>query len=452
VSTSTTGPLSEARTVHSSVGQTSDTADRFCIIGAGPAGLSAAAAFKECAVPYDHLERHAACGGIWDMSNPGTPMYESAHFISSKTLSAFPGFPMPDDYPDYPRHDLILRYVRSFAEQHRLTDSIQFGSSVSRVIPGQDHAEVVVNGQSRIYRGVVCASGMNWEPLMPTIEGRFNGEVRHAATYTSRSEFAGKRVLIVGLGNSGADIASDAAQAAKEAWVSIRRGYYFIPKYIFGKPADVFGDEGPPLPHWLEQLGFELIQRLVVGDTRVLGMPKPDHRLLSTHPLTNDQLLHHLRHGDIHLRPDVLRFEGNEVVFKDGSRVAPDLVLLATGYRRRISYLDSSFLDGETPGAQLLTCFSRKYPSLFTLGLMEVSRAAYPHFGRLAALVAQVARARLQDPEVAASLIQWLNAKAFDLGAGRKMVTTERHLDYCDDKALEKATRKAFKKMGWPCP
>ena len=118
-------------------------------------------------------------------------------------------------------------------------------------------------------------------------------------------------------------LACDAARYAKKAYVSVRRGYHFIPKHIFGKPADVFAHDGPKLPKWLELALFTWLQRIVVGDTTALGMPKPDHRVLESHPLMNDQLLHHLRHGDVTLKPDIEAFAGKSVRFKDGSPRVP---------------------------------------------------------------------------------------------------------------------------------
>ncbi len=426
--------------------------DRFCIIGAGPSGLTMAAEFKRQGVPYDHFERHSAVGGIWDLENPGTPMYESAHFISSRKMSAFAGFPMPDDYPDYPRRDQILSYLQSFAEEHRLSDGIQFGTEVSRVAPEGEHARVFVDGEQRQYRGVVCASGVNWEPQQPEVPGHFSGTARHAATYRSPKEFDGKRVVIVGLGNSGADIACDAAHTARETTVSVRRGYHFIPKHIFGKPADEFAADGPQLPLWLEIPLFALIQKLLIGDVTKLGMPKPDHKILESHPLMNDQLVHHLRHGDVAIKPNIERFDGGRVVFADGSSVEADLVLFATGYTRRIAYLDPDAIDGSWAASNVLTCFNPRFPNLFTLGFAELNGALYPHLSRLARLIAHQAHALLHEPERAARFQSWLEGANFDLTGGRHLISSERHAHYCDDHALHRASHKAFKHMGWEEP
>jgi len=429
-----------------------DASDRFCIIGAGPAGLAMARALREVGVPYDHFERHQRVGGLWDIENPGSPMYESAHLISSRDMSAFAGFPMPPSYPDFPRHDRVLAYLRDFAKKHELEGAISFGRSVDAVVPAPGHATVVLGEEHRTYRGVICATGTNWEPLLPEWPGAASAEVRHVRDYRSPDELRGKRVLIVGLGNSGADIACDAARVAAAAYVSVRRGYHFVPKHIFGTPADVFAHRGPQLPRWLEAPVFSLLLRLLVGDTKKIGMPVPDHRVLESHPLMNDQLLSHLRHGDVRLVPDVERLDGTDVVLCGGERIGVDLILLATGYTRRIPYLDRAHLDGSWAAGQLLTAFSRKYDSLFTLGFAEINGPLFPHLSRLGALIAQVARAELHDGPTAERFFTWLRGASFDLAGGRRLIATRRHEHYTDEHALTHATRRAFRYMKWACP
>jgi cation diffusion facilitator CzcD-associated flavoprotein CzcO len=426
---------------------------RYCIIGAGPSGLAQARAFRARGIEFDVYERHTGVGGLWDLENPGSAMYESAHFISSRTLSGFFGFPMPASYPDYPRREQVLEYLRAFAEAYELLPHIHFGTAVERVIPHANGATVRVDGREVEYAGVVCATGVNWSPNVPVYPGEFSGTLRHSVSYRSPLEFAGKRVLIVGLGNSGADIACDAARYAAKAYVSVRRGYHFIPKHIFGKPADVFAHDGPKLPKWLELAVFTWLQRMVVGDTTSLGMPKPDHRVLESHPLMNDQLLHHLRHGDVTLKPDVEAFAGHSVRFKDGTEVEVDEVLTATGYRMTLPYLDASELEHEGKRvSHVLTVFSRKHPTLFTLGFVELNGALYPHVDRLAALVAEYTRARELDPAAAERFRQLVQAFQQDLSGGVRYVRSERHDFYCDDEVLRRATIRMFKRAGWKPP
>ena len=189
-------------------------------------------------------------------------MYESAHFISSRTQSAFDGFPMPEDYPDYPSRALILEYLRAFADQYDLRPSIQFGATVERVAFDDGAWKVTLaGGETRRYRGVIAAPGHNWEPVMPQYPGTFAGAAIHARDYKAPSLFDGKRVLVVGAGNSGCDIACDASTRAARTMISMRRGYYFLPKHIFGQPVDAFFRSGPHIPPRIAQPALTLLLR-----------------------------------------------------------------------------------------------------------------------------------------------------------------------------------------------
>jgi cation diffusion facilitator CzcD-associated flavoprotein CzcO len=343
-----------------------------------------------------------------------------------------------------------LAYLRAYAAHHDLESGIAFNSSVEHVVPEEGRARLTIGGQERSYRGVVCASGQNWEPIIPDIPGTFSGEMRHAVTYERSEEVRDKRVLIVGLGNSGADIACDAVRTAASTHVSIRRGYHFVPKYLLGKPADVFAHEGPQLPLWLEKRLFSFLLKILVGDTTRVGMPKPTHALLDSHPLLNDQLLHHLRHGDVALCSDIARLDGHVVHLVDGKELEVDVILLATGYSRRIPYLEPGYLDGTWAAGQFLTCFSRRFDSLFTLGFTELNGALYPHLSRQSSLIAEVARRQLVDPKAAADFFGWVRNASFDLTGGRSLIDSPRHAHYCDEHALVSATQKVAARLKTP--
>lgn len=199
-----------------------------------------ARALRERNLPYTHLERHEAVGGVRDIENPGSPMYDSAHFISSRTLSGFGGFPMPDSYADYPPHKDIHAYLRSFAEAYGLTERVEFGVEVKGLQKRPDGSWLVTrsDGGHSLHHNVVMCSGSQWYPNVPDLPGEFAGEVRHTVGYRSAEELKGKRVLVGGAGNSGCDIACDAARSADHAVISMRRGYWFIPQHVFGRPVD----------------------------------------------------------------------------------------------------------------------------------------------------------------------------------------------------------------------
>jgi cation diffusion facilitator CzcD-associated flavoprotein CzcO len=172
-------------------------------------------------------------------------MYESAHFISSKTLSGFPDFPMPDDYPDYPTRKQLCAYIQAFAKHFDLEKHIIFNTKIEKVEKYEDGWKLTTTqGESYFHQELICANGTLWQPNIAQYRGTFSGIIRHSNTFKKSTEFLNKRVLVVGGGNSGVDIACEAASFADEAYLSMRRGYYFIPKHVFGVPSDVFSHGG----------------------------------------------------------------------------------------------------------------------------------------------------------------------------------------------------------------
>jgi len=425
--------------------------DRVCVIGAGPAGLSVARALKRLAIPYDQFERHTDVGGIWDLDNPGTPMYESAHFISSRKLSGFFDHPMPGTLPDYPDNRQVLGYTRGFADAYGLRAAIRFGTAVRDTeTAGTGWTVTLRDGSRHDYRAVICATGVTWQPRMPTHPGTFHGEIRHSSTYRTATEFHGRRVLVVGLGNSGADIACDAAASAAAAFVSVRRGYHVIPKHIFGIPTDEFGARGPQVPIRLERPAFTALLRLLQGDLTRLGLPEPDHRLFESHPLLNSRLIHHLQHGDVAVRPDVARLEGDRVRFTDGSTDQVDLILYATGYDWAIPYAQRHFEWQDGRPELYLTAFSRRHRNLFGLGYLEINSSAYTVFDQISNLVAHYLRDQEHRPARAAAFDRLIATDHPRLNGGLTFVGSARHRTYVDARTYRRYLRQVCARIGWP--
>jgi Flavin-binding monooxygenase-like len=420
----------------------------YAVIGAGPGGLCAARWLSAVGIECEVLERNPDLGGIWDLRFPNSPMYESAHFISSKTLSGFHDFPMPAAYPDYPSHRQILAYLHAYADRHDLRRHIRFGCAADSAHPDGDGWVVeLAGGATRRYAGLVMATGQQSRPKPPEIPGTFEGESFHSSAYHSARQLDGKRVLVVGGGNSACDIAVDAGNAGSKAFLSLRRGYWFIPKHVFGVPADVFGSRGPQLPAWIEQPLLERLLKLLVGDLTRLGLPAPDHRLFETHPVLNSQVLLSLSHGDVLVKPDVKEFRGRRAVFADGSEEELDVVIFATGYRRGPSILpDSIHHDGDN-SALFLNVFHRTHPNLFVVGFFETDGGSFPVIDLQSELMAKLLRARTSDPAKAARFQRHLEGPRPDFSAGVRFLQVERMRNYVRARPYENYLKKRLAEL-----
>lgn len=427
---------------------------RHCIVGAGPAGLIAARALLAEGVPFDVFERHSDLGGLWDPDNPGTPIYDTAHFISSKWTSYFYGYPMPADYPDYPSAAQILDYIRGFAEAFGLRPHITFNTEVIRAEPeGEGWRVTLSGGEVRHYAGIIGCPGVTWHAAMPRLPGqeRFAGEIRHSVTYRNPDEFQGKRVLIVGAGNSGVDIACDAARSAEKAFLSVRRGYRFVPKHLFGIPTDVLMS-GKAIPPKGAAVSGDVNRMLDIlnGDLTRLGLPAPDHDALASHPIMNTQVLHHLAHGDLTAKGDVTGFEGDQVIFADGSREGVDLVLFCTGYDYRLPFLDPGLFEWKGGRPQLyLNILHRTQPGLYLLGFTEFADAAYRRFDDMAQVILADINAR--ETGVMRTELDRLKAEDRpDLRGGKAYVDSPRHANYVEAATFIHILAGFRRRFGWP--
>lgn len=418
------------------------------VVGAGPAGLAAAEALDRAGIDFEVLERHQGIGGIWDIDNPGSPMYESAHFISSKTLSGFDGYPFPGDYPDYPTRPQALDYLRAFARDRGLEERITLGAEV---VSGERSSHGwhvrLADGGDRTYSHLVAATGHQWEPRLPTYPGEFDGEQIHSRDYRSADLFRDRRVLIVGAGNSGCDIACDAAQSGIGAALSVRRGYWFFPKHLFGKPSDVFAHGGPTLPLRLEQMLLTGALKLLVGDLTNYGLPAPDHRVLESHPIMNTQVLHYIGQGDLVARADVAELRGDRVLFRDGVEEPFDLIVWATGYDVSMPFLDRDLFDwhGTRPDLYLHQ-FHRSMDDLSVMGLFEVDAGAYPILSLQGRLLVSAIEAQTSGGS-AAERWRTLRRTAPDLSGGTRHVSSPRHDISIQDAAYQRQVRELLAEL-----
>lgn len=349
------------------------TAKRYCIIGAGACGLPVVKTFKERGIPFDCFEREADIGGLWNDASPHR-VYETTHLNTSKRLSRYTDFPMPESYPQFLSRHQANEYICAYADNFDLRSAITFNTEVERVEEVDGRWEVTLSGESapRIYDGVVIANGHHWDPKSPDYPGHFDGQCLHSHEIKSRDQIKDKRILIAGAGNSGCDLAADGAHLAKKVFHSMRRGYYFLPRFVFGRPLDVIIDltQRWPLPRRLLRRIYSAGLYMIVGPHEKYGLPKPDHKLLECHPSSASAYLDHLAHGRITPKGDIKELKGDRVLFKDGSEEEVDLLIYATGFNVSFPFMDRRYLFDDKGRADLfLHIFHRQRDNLFLVGL-----------------------------------------------------------------------------------
>jgi dimethylaniline monooxygenase (N-oxide forming) len=357
---------------------------KVCIIGAGSSGLTACQVLGARGIPFDCFEKGSMIGGNWRYENDNgtSSAYRSLHINSARKLMSYKAFPMPEDYPDYPSHWQVAKYFDDFAERFGLKERITFNTEVISAAPVDGGWEVTVNGASgrrtETYRAVVVANGHHWQPRWPEppFPGaeEYEGDQMHVHHYREPDVLEGKRVLVLGIGNSAVDIAVESSRIAEKTFLSMRRGAYVLPKFLGGTPID---ESAPPamtrLPIFVQRFFFNRLLKLSVGEMTDYGLPKPDHKLLEAHPTVSSELLPRLGHGDITAKPNIDRFAGGRTVrFADGSEEEIDLVVYCTGYKIEFPFLDEQVFAARDNRMPLYKrAVSAENPGLYFIGFVQ---------------------------------------------------------------------------------
>jgi dimethylaniline monooxygenase (N-oxide forming) len=407
-----------------------------CIVGAGPAGLAAAKALVDRRIAFRWFEKGSMVGGLWriDNDNGAAVAYRTLHLNSSRQRTQFPSFPMPDDWPDYPSHELVARYFQDFADRFGLTERITFDAEVTAVEPlpgpGDPGANgwrvTAANGESVTCRAVLVANGHHSQPRLPALPGTFDSTAFHASAYRDPAVFTDRDVLIIGVGNSGMDISCDAAKLARRVLLATRHGVHVIPKYAFGRPVEHLS---PPmsayLPFPVERALYEAVMRLAVGRPEERGMPTPDHRLLEAHPTVSAELLDRVGHGDITMKPAPVALEGDKVRFADDSVEPVDVLVWATGYDIALPFLAPEVFD---PRGNRMPLYLRVVPpdrpGLFFLGFIQTIGANIALMEHQARWVGDLLGGACELPPVV-RMQDWIAADERAMAA--RYVRSERH-------------------------
>jgi dimethylaniline monooxygenase (N-oxide forming) len=361
---------------------------KVCIIGAGSSGIAAAKALHEANITFDCLEKGNRVGGNWvfDNINGMSSAYEGLYINTSRDRMQYSDYPMPKSYPDFPHHTQIARYFDNYVDHFGFRDTIQFETSATHISKLADSGgyRVVVDGpkgqEERIYSAVLVANGHHWDPLMPdpSFPGSFEGRQIHAHHYRSMNELRGKRVVVVGMGNSAMDIAVESSIVAERTFLAARRGVHVIPKYMYGRPLDQFFTSAR-IPWRARQKIAETLHRLAVGSMERYGLPKPDHRIGDAHPTVSGRILDRLAHGAVTPKPNIASLEGNRVRFTDDSFEEADVIVYCTGYRVTFPFFDPSFIDAADNELPLfMRVFHPEHARLMFIGLLQPLGAIMP--------------------------------------------------------------------------
>lgn len=358
------------------------------VIGAGAGGLSAARHLIDDGHEVTVFELGSHIGGLWvyDNDNGLATAYRSLHINSEPRVTAYRGFPFPERVGLFPSHRDVADYLNAFADEFDVRRRIRFRTRVTAVEPEPGpgerwivrHAAADGTGadERESFDAVVVASGHQGVPAHPGWARRFDGRYLHSHDYREPEPFRGQRVLVVGVGNSGLDVAADVAPDAGHTLVAARSPVLIMPRMVLGVPtARVLGAVSKPWMPWpVQRTIMRAISRVFHGTMEQWGMRTPVQR---THPASNATFMAHVSYRRITMKPGVADVEGTTVRFDDGSADEVDTIIAATGYEIDLPFLS----DAVSPVRERrLDAYQRVVhpdrPGLYFVGFFNVSGGA----------------------------------------------------------------------------
>ena len=308
------------------------------IIGAGPAGLAMAGRLRKANVPFEILEQSQKVGNAWHNH------YDRLHLHTVKQWSHLPHLPFPEDYPLYVPRQKLTEYFADYAMHFDIRP--HFGQQVSSIkrIENGGWQVGTQSGENYIAQRVIVATGVNRVPHVPTWPGQadFKGEISHSVNYKNPAPYQGKKVLVVGMGNTGAEVALDLCEKGVETYISVRNPISVVPRDLNGRPVQVTSKQLAKLPLGLgDWLGTQ-IRKLYFGDLSKYGLasskmhPAVQLRETGKTPIVDIGTIQAIKDGKIKVMKDVDHFTSAGVIFKDGQHLDLDAVILATGYKAKV--------------------------------------------------------------------------------------------------------------------
>lgn len=371
---------------------------RVAVIGAGPSGLATCKTLLGAGLDIVALEAGDRVGGQWviDNSSGSSAAYRSLRTNTNRSMSRFTDFAFPDDFPEYPSHEQMADWFGSYAKRFGLLERVRFRTRVERAI-ARTHGGFDLElrgGSTERFDAVVVATGNLWDPVTPAFDGAFDGPSIHAKSYRDPStplSLRGKNVLVVGLGNSGCEIAAELAREAR-VLLSARSGQLILPRVSPGGPAPPHpADPVPALFRMLPAPARDALFRAVFPAVlrRVtrhqlrpeqVGLPPAPRDPFAKRAVVNDQVLALLAERAITPKPDVRSLRGRKVEFADGSIEAVDAIIYATGYRFALPFLDAAMLGVGDPADLRLYqgIVHPRHARLFFVGVLRALCSIWP--------------------------------------------------------------------------
>ncbi len=359
------------------------------VIGAGPAGLAVGACLRRAGLDFIVLERENQVGSSWRKH------YERLHLHTVKHFSSLPCLPFPKSYPRYVPRNLMIEYLEAYADKFALQP--RFGDAVRSVRRNGEQWIVIATKSAIRAPFVVIASGCNAEaslPALPCIE-RFKGRVIHSAQYANAWPFAGKSVLIIGMGNTGAEVALDLAEGGARPTVSVRDGVHVVPRELFGVPIQVVAMVATKLlPAAVNDLVFPPILDLAFANLSRYGIERPKQGILQQTasrgkiPVIDVGTVAKIAAGGIKIAPGIKQITTDGAVFNDGKQTTFDAIVFATGYHPNYrSYLEADVAAPPT-AAPMTTSIRNDAAGLFFVGYRNAVTGLLHEIGKEAVQVA----------------------------------------------------------------
>ncbi|XP_067132508.1 flavin-containing monooxygenase 5-like [Centruroides vittatus] len=450
-----------------------DSSKKVAVIGAGISGLASIKACKEENIQVTCYEITKDIGGLWKYRDEDIPyvasVSKSTVMNSSKEMSVFSDLPPPAEFPVFMPHADFYKYIRLYAEKHSLTSHVRFGKRVTLVKETEDFdstgkwkvvAKVIDTNveEEDVYDAIMVCTGSYSKPFYPSFPGRetFQGDVLHSHHYKEPSKFKDKRVLIVGTGNSAADVAVDVCGVASLVYMSSRKGARLISRIgPGGQPFDAAAASR------INNLAFQYLPRFITNTIMERMLQERlnsshfnlslEKRLLRIIPTVNDLLPFHLINGRIKIKRAIRRFTSGGVVFEGEDHVTPfDVIVFGTGYE-----IEFPFLQKPVHPSDLYLNIVRpdcKHPTMAFIGFIEVVKGLTPIIEKQSVWYVQLFLGKIQLP-ARQEMLNWIsNYKQVRIeiyGKGNKIFVTE---TYEDELAEKLGVKPDLLRMLWNDP